>query len=451
MRRVIIFVAALLLAFTSSAQMRTAYFMDGSYFRNDMNPALIPSRGYIVLPVLSGTGLGLNNNFLSVDNFVYNRDGQTVTALDSRVSTSDFIDKLPQNSHLNLNADIRLLAVGFSTKKAFWNFGANLRVNADVATDRTLFYALKNIGNGTYDLSTVGVDASAYAELYFGACIPVTEWLNVGAKVKGLVGIVNLNGQLADSYFSVTRSEVAANIRGTLRASGIVVNPNYPIGEQVDLEQMIGEPLENGINSGGAALDFGAEARLLGDRLRVSVGVTDLGFISWSAKSSAAASVNYDLKYRGYNFNTGELDMTSEGDITTATPAGYTRRLNTTLNVGVEYNILNDRIAFGLLSHTEFRQLYTSSELTASVNFRLAKLFSATFSHTFCGRNRPGILGFALNLHPPGANLFFGFDYLDTSYVLAGKFVAPKYQKSFNFYTGLGFNLGKSFVVKRQH
>ncbi len=444
MKRLIIFVAALLLVLTSSAQLRTSYFMDGSYLRNDMNPALIPGKGYIVLPAISGIGLGLNNNFLSVDNFIYSRDGQTVTALDSRVQTADFVDKLPKVGHLNLNTDIRLLGVGFSTKKAFWNFGANVRVHADVAMDQTIFYALKNIGNGTYNLSHVGVDGNAYAELYLGACIPVKDWLRIGVKAKGIVGIMNTNGQLSDSYFSVTRTDVTANLRGTLRASGIVVNPDYVVGEEVDLEQMMVEPLENGINSGGAAIDFGAEARLLNDRLRVSLGVTDLGFVCWSAKSAAAAAVEYNINYRGYNFDTQELDMTSDGRVVTATAEGYTRRLNTTLNIGAEYNILNDHIAFGLLSHTEFRQLYVSSELTASVNFRLAKLFTATFSHTFCGRNRPGIFGFALNLHPPGVNLFVGLDYIDTSYVLAGDFVVPKYQKSFNIYTGLGINLGKN-------
>lgn len=57
MKRLIIFVAALLLVLTSSAQLRTSYFMDGSYLRNDMNPALIPGKGYIVLPAISGIGL----------------------------------------------------------------------------------------------------------------------------------------------------------------------------------------------------------------------------------------------------------------------------------------------------------------------------------------------------------------------------------------------------------
>ena len=444
MRRAILTIATALFALTSFAQLRTSYFMEGTYFRTDMNPALTPAKGYFSLPVIGGMGMSVNNNFLSVDNFVYKVGSETVTALDTRVPTADFVKKLPNTGFVNFNNQISLLSVGFNARKMFWNFGVNVKMSADISMDKTLFYALKSIGNGTYNLSRVGVDGNAYAELYLGACIPVKDWLRIGVKAKGIVGIMNINGQLSDSYFSVTRTDVTANLRGTLRASGIVVNSDYVVGEEVDLEQMMVEPLENGINSGGAAIDFGAEARLLNDRLRVSLGVTDLGFVCWSAKSAAAAAVEYNINYRGYNFDTQELDMTSDGRVVTATAEGYTRRLNTTLNIGAEYNILNDHIAFGLLSHTEFRQLYVSSELTSSVNFRLAKLFTATFSHTFCGRNRPGIFGFALNLHPPGVNLFVGLDYIDTSYVLAGDFVVPKYQKSFNIYTGLGINLGKN-------
>lgn len=441
MRRAILTIAAVLFALTSFAQLRSAYFMEGTYFRTDMNPALTPTRAYFSLPVMGGFGMSINNNFLSVDNFVYKIGTETVTAFDNRVPTADFVDKLPKTGFVNFNTQLSLFSVGFKAKKIFWNFGANVKMNADVSMDKTLLYALKSIGNGTYNLSHVGVDGNAYAELYLGACIPVKDWLRIGVKAKGIVGIMNINGQLSDSYFSVTRTDVTANLRGTLRASGIVVNPDYVVGEEVDLEQMMVEPLENGINSGGAAIDFGAEARLLNDRLRVSLGVTDLGFVCWSAKSAAAAAVEYNINYRGYNFDTQELDMTSDGRVVTATAEGYTRRLNTTLNIGAEYNILNDHIAFGLLSHTEFRQLYTSSELTASVNFRVANCFTATVSQTLLTRNRPGVFGLALNVHPKGFNFLFGVDYIDTNYVLAGDFVVPKYLKSLNYYFGMGFNL----------
>ena len=65
MKRAILTIAALLFALTSFAQLRTSYFMEGTYFRTDMNPALTPTRGYLSLPVMGGFGMSLNNNFLS--------------------------------------------------------------------------------------------------------------------------------------------------------------------------------------------------------------------------------------------------------------------------------------------------------------------------------------------------------------------------------------------------
>ena len=442
MRRAILTIATALFALTSFAQLRTSYFMEGTYFRTDMNPALTPDKGYFTLPVIGGMGTSINNNFLSVDNFVYKVGSETVTALDSRVPTADFIKKLPKTGFFNFNSQISLLSVGFNARKMFWDFGVNVKMSADVSMDKSLLYALKSIGNGTYNLSAVGFDTNVYTELYVGAARNVNDWLRVGAKVKGLVGIENTHGQLSDSYISVTRSQIDASIYGTMRGSGAVINPSFTLDEEMDFGDMIiTDPSQINVKSGGVAIDLGAEVRFFDEHLRVSVGVTDLGFICWSATNAVAETFNADVVYRGFNFDTGEVDMAAETSFVSNDPSGYTRRLNTTLNIGAEYNILNNHIAFGLLSHTEFRPLYTSSELTASVNFRLGKSFTTTFSQTLFSRNRPGVLGFALNIHPKGYNLLLGVDYVDTSYVLAGDYIAPKYQKSLNFYFGMGFNL----------
>ena len=443
MKRAILTIAALLFALASFAQLRSAYFMEGSYFRTDMNPALTPTRGYLSLPVMGGFGMSLNNNFLSVDNFVYKVGSETVTAFDNRVPAADFIKKLPKTGFFNFNSQLSLLSVGFNARKMFWNFGVNVKMSADVSMDKSLLYALKSIGNGTYNLSAVGFDTNVYTELYVGAARNVNDWLRVGAKVKGLVGIENTHGQLSDSYISVTRTQIDASIYGTMRGSSAVINDSFTVDEDMNFDDLlISNPSQINVKSGGIAFDLGAEARFLDDHLRVSLGVTDLGFIAWSGTNSVAAAFKYDVMYRGFNLDNGEIDFSSESSFIDQNPSGYTRRLNTTLNIGAEYNILKNRIAFGLLSHTEFRQLYTSSELTASVNFRAAKCFTATVSQTLFTRNRPGVLGFALNLHPRGFNFLLGVDYVDTNYVLADDFVVPKYQKSFNFYSGIGFNFG---------
>ena len=51
---------------TANAQSRTSYFMEGSYFRSEFNPALAPTRGYLMIPGLSGLNLNVGTNFLCI-------------------------------------------------------------------------------------------------------------------------------------------------------------------------------------------------------------------------------------------------------------------------------------------------------------------------------------------------------------------------------------------------
>ena len=87
----ILAVAALFLSESVMAQSRTSYHMEGSYFRNELNPALAPTRGYLALPGISGIGLNMGTNWLSVDNLIYERNGELVTALHGSVTADDFL------------------------------------------------------------------------------------------------------------------------------------------------------------------------------------------------------------------------------------------------------------------------------------------------------------------------------------------------------------------------
>ena len=71
---------------TTSAQMRTSYFMEGSYFRTDMNAALAPTRGYIKMPVIGGVGVNFGNNYFSVNNLFYKKGDGIYTFMYSGVS-----------------------------------------------------------------------------------------------------------------------------------------------------------------------------------------------------------------------------------------------------------------------------------------------------------------------------------------------------------------------------
>ena len=109
---VIILVAVLCGTMTTSAQMRTAYFMEGSYFRTDMNAALAPTRGYIKLPMLGGLGIDFGNNYFSVDNLFYKKGDGVYTFLHSGVSSDEFLNKLGDKGKLSFNLNTSILGFG---------------------------------------------------------------------------------------------------------------------------------------------------------------------------------------------------------------------------------------------------------------------------------------------------------------------------------------------------
>ena len=87
MKKIRILLAALLVTVGAAAQNPSSYFMEGSTFRSQLNPAFAPQRGYVNFPVLGGIQVGMSGN-ISLDKIFYPRDGKLVTLLDSSVSVS---------------------------------------------------------------------------------------------------------------------------------------------------------------------------------------------------------------------------------------------------------------------------------------------------------------------------------------------------------------------------
>ncbi len=452
---------ALALPVVAAAQVRTSYFMEGSTFRTEMNPALAPTRGYINFPALGGLSLGLNNNFLSIENMLYpTKNGQLVTFLHKSVDRNDFLKRLPRNNALEMSVSEQIFGFGVHTKRFFWSAGMNMKVNADVNIPKQFFSLLTSLGQGSYDMRNMHVGANACMELYVGAAIPVKEIATIGFRVKGLMGIANASLNLNQLNVNVSDEEVSARLAGELRGTMPLINQMLPVGEPVNFEDISDFDLNqfdfNQLGNGGVAVDLGAEVRLLDDHLRVSAAITDLGFIYWNKAATAVGEMGGAFAYKGYDFEKEEIIADKEDFhfVNVGAEKGYAQRLNCSLNIGAEYAILRNRISFGVLSHTKFCQTFAYSELTASVNFKPLNWITATFSHTFLNHNQPGVFGFALNLHPTGFNLFLGADFIDLKYASGlinggpGKVLLPVRQRSVNLNVGLGFSLGRAKYSK---
>ncbi len=441
---------------SASAQMKTAYFMEGSVMRLDLNPALAPQRGYVNFPAFGAIGINLNSNFLSVKNFLYPTDAGLVTFLHESVPSDKFLRGLSRNNYVNLDVSEQLIGFGNYAKRYFWSVGLNLRAIADVNIPKEFFQVLKELQSGSYDLSDMSIGVNSYAELALGFSFPVWKNITVGFRVKGLAGLAQANLEFDKMQLQINDNQVRADLQGRIRGNVTGMSFSHFNGTMSfsDLLSFDGFSASN-IKSFGGAIDLGAEVKLLNERLKVSLALNDLGFISWSAASGFAGTTDdVWFEFTGIDLDTGNANSNSNGsfsDIHLSTPEKYTKRLATTLNIGAEYNILDHAIGFGLLSHTKFADGYTYSELTASVNFRPAGWFTASLSHTLI-RNRLGVIGFALNAHPKWINFFLGVDYLAFHYGSAtlnsSKITFPVGQKSYNVYFGLAIPLSKAKYFK---
>ena len=189
MKKIRILLAALLVTVGAAAQNPSSYFMEGSTFRSQLNPAFAPQRGYVNFPVLGGIQVGMSGN-ISLDKIFYPRDGKLVTLLDSSVSAAEVLGNLKTDNLLG--ADFRMNVIGFGafTKnhKNFWSFDLNVRVNEDANLPYSLFEFIKLGKEG--QIRNFGTSTDSYLEAAFSYSFPLMDdRLYIGIRGKFLAGL----------------------------------------------------------------------------------------------------------------------------------------------------------------------------------------------------------------------------------------------------------------------
>ena len=450
----ILLVCAMIMAQSASAQLKTSYFMEGSYFRTDMNPALAPTRGYIALPLLSGFSAGVYSNYNSYENMYYEQDGVYVGALNSSVPADEFLSKLPNQCVQALDINLSLFKLGFYTLHGtFFNVGANMRVNYNTVIPKEYFKMVKGENEESINIKNMSLDLDQYLETYAGTAIRLGENITVGARFKLLIGLQN--GVLNVDKLSVENGNYS--IHGDIKMNSYMYDSSQYNGDPDNIA-MLDESfstIKDNLHSFGGAIDLGAEVRLFEKKLKLSAAVTDLGFITWSSKSQLRGSINCDA-----NEDMGIEELLNLEVVNVPNKlSDYATRLTTNVNIGAEYNFLCNHFAVGLLSHTRLYRNAVATELTTSFNVRPTNWMTFTASHTFFNGNTPGIYGAAVNIHPRAINIFFGMDYIGsnknttdfepTTMAEIDHMLSPK-ATSYNFYIGVGFNFGRpDFLVEQ--
>ena len=82
-----------------------------------MNPAYRPERGYVSIPVLGAVGASYGTNGIAVDNFIYPKNGETVTFMDNSVNTESFLNGLKDENQVNMDFGTQVLSGGWYAGK----------------------------------------------------------------------------------------------------------------------------------------------------------------------------------------------------------------------------------------------------------------------------------------------------------------------------------------------
>ena len=419
-------------ASASAQQLRTAYFMQNSPARTALNPAFRPERGYVSIPVLGAVNASYTTNGIAVDNILFPKDGKTVTFMDNSVNTESFLNNLNDNNQINADFGTQILSGGWYAGKGFWTVDVSLKGMANVSVPKTMFEFMKrgNSADGTtYDIKDISAYAESYLETGVGYSRLVTEKLTVGGKVKLLFGVGSMDANITHMHAVMNDTKWSVTSTGTMSASMKGLIPEMEVDDQ-GREYIDNFDFDSpGLSGFGMGIDLGATYQLT-DNITLSAAVLDLGFISWNKSGNTFGEVNGTFDFDGFDlaigdhaaegsqsmseqFNSMKDDFENLFRFTQKASEGRTTRLRSTINIGGEYRMLENKLGFGLLSSTRLYSPKAYTELTVSANYHPIRWFEATLSYSFI-HSKFKTYGLALNFTPSWINFFIGSDYMFT-------------------------------------
>ena len=345
---------------TSAQNISPVDFMRNNPRASFANAAsFIADYGYFDL-VLGGINIGVQNTGFKYDKFFqFNANGQPVA-----VDLNQGVASMRKTNYLNTFVNFDIFNCGRQTKYGYFTYSHRIREMETFRYNKE-FVELMVGGNAAFLGSDhpatldLGIAARMYQEFNFGYQICLTEKLNLGARVKFLMGFIDAKSNALNAQLTTDPETYALSASGT-----VDVRAALPYQLTLDHGHLsIADSRFNVANlfkNYGAGIDLGAEYQI-NDQFGVAAAVNDLGFIRWNhyatqfvggVEDAGSLYQNGSLVFSGMTadqFN-GFLNdsqylshfmdtLVRYFNVGTKTMTGYTSGLNTTMMVRGYYDL----------------------------------------------------------------------------------------------------------------
>lgn len=419
--------------------LNSAYFTDNYAFRHDMNPAYGNDQGYFSIPVLGNVNVNVQGNFGYEDVIMHNprygvdSDKKMTTFMNPYISDSKALDGFASgNNRVVGNVNLTILSAGFKGFGGYNTIEINSKSSFGMSLPYELFAFARNIGNNTYNIGDISANAQSYAELALGHSHKINDKLRIGAKLKFLFGLGR-----ADFNFKDVKADLSGTDKWTVSGDALtevsVLGFSYKTKTEEYKDEINGsyEKVDDievdgyGLSGFGMAVDLGAVYKI-NDDWTVSASVLDLGFINWknnirAVNRSKSFEFNgfHDTSVKSEGGNTIDdqtdkysdqikdfINLRNDGD-----KGSRSTGIGATVNLGCEYTLpVYRKMTFGLLSSTRINGDFTWTEGRLSANWKPLKWIDGGVN--FAVSSFTTSMGWVLNLHPKGINLYVGMDHI---------------------------------------
>ena len=400
---------------------KSAYFLDGTFYNYQLNPAMKAERGFFSL-ALGNLSIATNGN-VGLSHFLYPQGDNLTTFMSGTVGQEEFLGQLPQQIRLGMDIDETLMALGFRMLGGYTTLSLSVHANTSMTVPKGFFeFAKKGLQDQYFNFSGINMNTMSYAAATLGYSRELFEGFRLGVNLKYLMGIAYADATF--DMFNIELSEDRWYLEGHAQAQAALGSEVYFENNKNKLEDLQMGPFAPAAS--GFAVDLGVmyDMKKLVPGLTVSASLLDLGSINWQYMMSVENNdeaicweglTDATIKNMGAALE-DELEKLGDKaekmmEFKVNDIHSETTKLDATMYLGAEYNMpFYKPLSVAMLYGKRFSTYAGWDEVRGYVNIAPLKWFeaSANVGYSTFGTS----WGWMLNFHPAGINLFVGSDYM---------------------------------------